>query len=75
MLLKFQNVEPENFDDFGIDLCPAPEGSLDSDLDISKLNCTSGGKKDKAVPRYGRLMGGLSQIYIFKLHMKNYSCS
>ncbi|XXG81707.1 hypothetical protein AAC387_Pa09g2281 [Persea americana] len=45
------NMELENFDDFGADLCPAPETSLDSDIDIGKVNCSSSGKKDEAVPR------------------------
>lgn len=45
-------MELENFDDFGADLCPAPEISLDSDIDIGKVNSSSSGKKDEAVPRY-----------------------
>ncbi|KAI3907830.1 hypothetical protein MKW92_031080 [Papaver armeniacum] len=47
-----KNVEVENFDDFGIDLYPAPETPLlDSDLDDDKVNCTSSIHADKEIPR------------------------
>ncbi|KAI3949657.1 hypothetical protein MKW92_025828 [Papaver armeniacum] len=47
-----KNVEVENFDDFGIDLYPAPEMPLlDSDLDDDKVNCTSSIHADKEIPR------------------------
>ncbi|OVA08364.1 zinc finger protein [Macleaya cordata] len=48
-----QNVEVENFDDFGIDLFPAPETSLfDSDTDDDKVNYASKGQADKEILRY-----------------------
>ena len=65
-------MELENFDDFGADLCPAPETSLDSDIDIGQVNCSSSGKKDEAVPRYAIAWedsweGFLEFIYSVKL--------
>ncbi|KAI3897585.1 hypothetical protein MKX03_020844, partial [Papaver bracteatum] len=47
-----KNVEVENFDDFGIDLYPAPETPLlESDLDDDKVNCTSSIHANKEIPR------------------------
>ncbi|XP_058108561.1 uncharacterized protein LOC131251692 [Magnolia sinica] len=46
------NVDMDNFDDFGIDLYPAPEASLsDLDPDVDKRNCTSSEKANHAVQR------------------------
>lgn len=52
-LLILQNVEIDDFDDFGIDLCPVPQPSFcDSDLDIDKMNCSGSEIKPSTVPRY-----------------------
>ncbi|KAA8546216.1 hypothetical protein F0562_003045 [Nyssa sinensis] len=47
------NAEMEDFDDFGVDLCPVPEAALsDSDLEFDK-NCISNEKENIADPRLG----------------------
>lgn len=52
-VLILQNVEINNFDDFGVDLCPVPQQSFyDSDLDIDKMNCIGVDIKPSTVPRY-----------------------
>ncbi|KAK9274001.1 hypothetical protein L1049_018815 [Liquidambar formosana] len=47
------NVEMDNFDDFGVDLCPVPEETLsNSDLEIdNKNNCISVAKTNIKIPR------------------------
>ena len=46
-------MEIDDFDDFGVDLCPTPQPSFyDSDLDIDKMNCSGDEIKPSAVPRY-----------------------
>ncbi|XP_077240973.1 uncharacterized protein LOC143881645 [Tasmannia lanceolata] len=46
------NVDMDNFDDFGVDLCPVLEASLsDSDPDLSKMNSISDRKAVNIVPR------------------------
>lgn len=50
--LVHKNVEIDDFDDFGIDLCPVPQPSFcDSDLDIDKMNCSGSEIKPSTVPR------------------------
>ncbi|KAL6970663.1 RING-type E3 ubiquitin transferase [Sarracenia purpurea var. burkii] len=47
-------AEGDNFDDFGVDLCPVPEATLsDSDLEFDK-NCISNEKPNNAAPRVER---------------------
>ncbi|XP_010261934.1 PREDICTED: E3 ubiquitin-protein ligase RBBP6-like isoform X2 [Nelumbo nucifera] len=46
------NIDMDNFDDFGVDLCPSPEEpSLSSDSDVDKMNHVTSGKADSKVPR------------------------
>ncbi|CAL5434708.1 unnamed protein product [Camellia sinensis] len=46
------NAEMDNFDDFGVDLCPIPEAALsDSDLEFDKNYCISNEKPKNALPR------------------------
>ncbi|XP_028089269.1 E3 ubiquitin ligase PQT3-like isoform X5 [Camellia sinensis] len=45
------NSEMDNFDDFGVDLCPIPEAALsDSDLEFDKNYCISNEKPKNALP-------------------------
>ncbi|KAF5936383.1 hypothetical protein HYC85_027512 [Camellia sinensis] len=44
------NAETDNFDDFGVDLCPIPEAALsDSDLEFDKNYCISNEKPKNAL--------------------------
>ncbi|KAF8401070.1 hypothetical protein HHK36_014373 [Tetracentron sinense] len=46
------NLDIDNFDDFGIDLCPVPDAALsDSDPEVDKMNCIISEKAENAVPR------------------------
>lgn len=46
------NVEVDDFDDFGVDLCPVPETSVfDCDLEIGNDDCIIGEKSNIEVPR------------------------
>lgn len=48
-----QNIEVDNFDDFGVDLYPVPEVTLSSaDLDTDKNTCTGNDEKSDHVARY-----------------------
>ncbi|CAL5434706.1 unnamed protein product [Camellia sinensis] len=48
------NAEMDNFDDFGVDLCPIPEAALsDSDLEFDKNYCISNEKPKNALARVG----------------------
>lgn len=49
----FQNIEVDNFDDFGVDLYPVPEMTLScADLDTDKNACTGSDEKSDYVARY-----------------------
>ncbi|XP_028089268.1 E3 ubiquitin ligase PQT3-like isoform X4 [Camellia sinensis] len=57
------NSEMDNFDDFGVDLCPIPEAALsDSDLEFDKNYCISNEKPKNALPRVGCQMFEASDL-------------
>lgn len=48
-----QMEEMNDFDDFGVDLCPVPEvSSFDCELDLDKRYCSGGDKTNDSVPRW-----------------------
>lgn len=60
----------DDFDDFGIDLCPAPEAMVsESDQEFSKKNCASNEKENIAASRYNLCLG---IWYKLVLHRQTY---
>lgn len=57
-LYILQNVEVDDFDDFGIDLYPVPEATFSGeDLDTDKNVCTGSDQRNDALTRYSCFCG------------------